>query len=103
MLHNPRRLQRIEIWSRWLAWIYLAVFIKSVISLFIQIETDNFFPYVYSFYGPPTRLGFWDSAPEVVHSVFPILVSLGGFLLLMGISKAVRFLRTYYVQITAED
>jgi hypothetical protein len=98
MLHNPKRLNRIETWSRWLAWLDLIAATGYLILLTVKFFTNTFYLTYTSM--PSEWLRFWEKAPIVTASIETIFGMLGSFLFLMGTSKAVRFLRTYYAQIT---
>lgn len=101
MLHNPKRLNRIETWSRWLAWLDLIAATGYLILLTVKLFTKTFYITYTSM--PSDWLSFWDKAPIVTASIETIFGLLSGFLFLMGISKATRFLRAYYAQITAGE
>jgi hypothetical protein len=102
MLHNHKRIQKIETWARWLSWLSLISAFALSISLSINIITGDLFyqSQVNPYY---QYLRFWEKIPTVIDSLSPVINPLASFLLLMGISKAVRFLRAYYAQITAGE
>lgn len=99
MFHNPKRLRIIETWARWLAWfdilsLVLNILILIAITLNGKVSQPTYAPF-FSL--------FWSKLAEINSFLFPIFLLIANIFFLLGISKAVRFLRTYYAQITTGE
>ena len=98
MLHDPKRIQLVERWSCWLAWLYLFsgtinIILILIIQLTNQEDTSN---YLHEYLS-----NFWYHTNEVLIYLGPIVKTLATSFLLWGISIVIRFLRKYYAQITS--
>jgi hypothetical protein len=102
MLHNPKQMRRIETWARWLSWLWLIGSIVFSISLSINIITRDLF-YQSQFSTYTQYLSFREKMLIIIDSLPHAISLLASFLMLIGISKAIRFLRAYYAQITAGE
>lgn len=103
MLHNPKRLHLIETVSRWFAWLNFVSAVAYAVFFMYRITTDSLHFNLVAPTFPMEILGFWEKAPEVTKSIFTIFGALASFLFMLGVSKAVRFLRAYYAQVTAVE
>ena len=100
MLHDPKRIQLVERWSRWLAWFYLfsgaiGFLIVLIAQLSNQNKATNYFSAIFDI--------SWDQANILLSNLKLIVSTLATFLLFLGISTVIRFLRKYYAQITAGE
>jgi hypothetical protein len=102
MLHNPKRIRRIETWARWLSWLSLISTVALSISLSTNILTEDLF-YGSQLNSYPQYLSFWEKMLIIIDSLPHVINLLASFLMLIGISKAILFLRAYYAQITARE